>query len=130
VREADAAELGAHAGGQEPALDHGAVGVLVAGGRSDVALAVERRADLVALLVQGRDDVLGHRAGLVEHHVVGVLVELRVLGDALELLVDLHLLEQHEANVAEIDGVFGSAHGRTSAVWRFWQRPYLSRATE
>ena len=92
------------------ALGHDVPGLLEALGRGDVALAVEVAALAVARTVDGMQDLAGDAHGLVDHRLVGVLIEVGVALDGGEVGVDVELIEQDELDVLEVDGELGRGH--------------------
>ena len=83
--------------------------VLEAVGRLHVAIGVERAALAVADAVERGHDLGRDSVGFIEDRLVGVSVELGVLAGR-ELLVDLQLVEQDEADVFQIGPKIEGAH--------------------
>jgi hypothetical protein len=84
------------------------VGLLEALGRGDGVVGLVQRAALgVAADVEREDHFGGELAGLFQHGVDGVGVEVGVRGMALELVDDLEHFVQHELHVAQGWGVAG-----------------------
>ena len=77
VRQFLAAEIGGRGEAVPAGGGPGGVGLLPAGRRGDLAV-LERRAELVADAVERRDHVGGEFAGLLQHRIDGVLVEVAV----------------------------------------------------
>ena len=108
---AQPAQLGGGLQRGPAALLHGLPGRLVGGGGGDVARVVQVAALLVADGVDRGDHLDRQLLRLLDHAAVDVLVEVRQGLYAGEALLDLELLEEHKADVTEIDGEVSSAHG-------------------
>jgi hypothetical protein len=118
VRHAEAAVLGVGGERAPAAVAVGVPGGLEGGRGGDVAVAVEGAAQAVRVDVDGGDGLGGDAVALVEHGVEGVAVELGVGGEALELAHDVEVLMQGEADVAQVGGEGGRAHGASEGCER------------